>query len=420
MKRAIFTALILVCVLLVSCAGGAEGEPSSQPPAFDILERQATLTKHGKKGESASFSAEEFKSLLGESVSSITLKSLPEATAGRLIFNGEAVTEGQAIALEEVERLRFIPSAETKSASFCFSCDSAGFENRDIKCSLVFSLGVNSPPIAEGGSMSTVSGISCEGFLSINEPDGDGYTIKVITYPRNGEVSVSAGGLVVYTPKDSFSGIDTLVYSVSDVYGAASQPATLKIEVKKNESGLYFADMQDNENHLYAHRMCESAVMVYKSEGGKYLFEPSQEVTKLEFLVMLMSASGQDKSVVAVADSAIGDDSGLSSGLKGYLSTAAEKQIIMLENGNFSPNSPISVQDACYMVARVLGLPGSKSENASATANEEYSAAMLAVNGAKLLDVVEPEKTLNKAEVAELLCRAQDYMLANNMPVFRD
>lgn len=415
-KPFMFILCVLLVFSLVSCASAPpEDSGSGKPPAFSILQKQTTLTKHSEKGESTSFSQDDFKNLVGESLTYITVTTLPESNLGTLIFNGTAVAEGQTLPAGSLEYLKFLPSIEAATASFTFTCDSAGFDGKELNCNIIFTEGVNSPPVALDSNLKTVAGISCEGNLAINEPNGDSFTVNVITYPRDGYITVDSNGSVIYTPEEGFSGSDSMVYTVTDRFGAVSAQATLKIQVAENESGIHFADMEDNMMHLYAHRMCEDNVMVYRYDNGEYFFDPEAPVTKLEFLVMLMNVSGLDTDIVAVADSVVSDDTGLSSGLKGYLSAAAEKGLILLDNGNFLPKDVITVADAAYMITASLKLPKANSDNASSDATEDTFSAMLAASNAGLFEVLEPEKTLTKAEAAELLCKVEDYMLANNM-----
>ncbi len=417
MKKPIMLLLsVLLAFSLAACTNGTPENPGNdRPPAFSLLQKQTTLIKHGEKGEITGFAESDLSDLLGEPVTYITVTELPESNLGTLIFNGVAVTKGQTLPTGSLNYLKFVPSSSCDSANFRFSCDSKGFDGRELNCEMVFSDTVNSPPIALDSKLSAVSGISCESALKINEPNGDEYTIKVITYPTDGFISVSADGSVIYTPEEDFSGRDSMVYTVTDRFGAVSEPATLEISVSKNENQLYFADMKDNMMHLYAHRMCSDDIMVYRYENGEYFFDPDQPVSKIDFLVMVMNVSGQDADIVAVADSAVTDDNGLSSGLKGYLSAAAEKGLIQLQNGSFSPKDTITVSDAAYMIAAALDLPSAKSDSASTDGSDVLYSAMMAASNAGFFDKLKPTQTLTKADAAELLCRIEDYMAENNM-----
>ncbi|MBR6563543.1 MAG: cadherin-like domain-containing protein [Clostridia bacterium] len=414
-KRLILIILLMLTLALTACSGGGEKQDDALPPALSYLQGQTTLYKHEESGKTASFSKEELLDTLGEEFDSVTVTSLPESGIGTLIFNGYAVTKGQTLPADSLEFLKFVPTAECKTASFCMSCDSDFFDDAELTCEIVYGDSVNSPPVALSSSADTVEGIACVSSLEINEPDGDGFTINVITYPSDGYVTVDSDGVVVYTPEEGFIGSDKLVYSVTDRFGKTSEVATLSITVAENEGGITFADMSEDARHLYAYKLCSKNIMVYRYENGEYLFDPAQPVSKLDFLVMLMSASGQDNDVLAVADSSVTDDGGLSSGLKGYLSAAAEKDIIKLDNGAFSPKSDVTVSDAAYMIASVLDLPGLDSESILSGESDRSFASLIAVTDAGIFDVAEPAQTLTKGDTAEILCRVLDYMRENNM-----
>lgn len=416
--------LLFICaalvLTLVSCDGkGEDITKPDRPPAFSVLQKQSKLEKHTEKGSNASFSQSEFLNFLGEELGHITVTALPDSSSGTLIYNGKAVMQGQSIPAEKLEFLKFVPNADCASAEFSFSSDCAGYFGNEFGCVMVFGDGVNSPPAVSDGVIKTVSGISCEGSLNITEPNGDDYTVNVITYPTEGEIKINSLGEVVYTPDEGFSGNDRMVFTVTDRFGAVSPSTVLSIEVGENPNNLCFEDMKDDPNHIYAHRMCASDTMIYRVSDGKYYFDPETVVTKMEFLVMAMNVSKLDAEITAVADSAVKDDTDLSSGMKGYLSAAAEKGLIRLQNGNFSPKSEITVAEASYIICEALDLPMNSADSASADGAEDTFVTVSAAVNAGILslvgDSVDVGKTLTKSETALILCRIEDYMTANNM-----
>lgn len=416
-KLLIFLVGIALLLSLVSCSGGDMEESAPDvPPGFTVIQNRQKLKKHGEKGESAAFSKEEFVNFLGEDLSFITVTELPEQ--GTLICNGNPVLKGQTVPADELEFMKFLPTAECETAFFNFTCDSAGYYGKEMCCDMVFGSEINTPPVALDSTLKTVEGISCFGELSIREPNGDEYTINVITYPTDGYINVNAHGEVVYTPEKGFFGNDKLVYSVTDCFGKISETATLKIQVAENQSGITFADMEENPNHLYAHQMCENNVMVYRSENGEYYFDPDNPVSKMDFLVMLMCVAEMDRDITAVADSVADDDTGLSSGLKGYLSEAYNCGLIKLNDGKFMPKESITVADAAYMTAAALNLPLGDSQTATGEETAVYNAVSAAVY-AGLLDAedgaVDTKAILTKSDAARLLWGISNYIKDNNI-----
>ncbi len=408
MKRLLIILLSIVLAFsLCGCGKSQSEEALNVPPGLSVIQKQLKMTKHSEKGENAAFTKAEFTDFLGEDMTYITVNDLPEG--GILVCNGAAVLKGQTISADSLGYLKFVPNSDCTVAAFNFSCDSNGYHGNQIRCEMVFSNEADLSPVAGNSVLETVSGISCHGQLDITEPNGDRYTVNIVTYPSDGYVSIDNGALV-YTPESGFSGKDKLVYTVTDYFGNVSDQATVDIKVSPNQSGIVFADMQENENHLFAHEMCSDNIMVYRMENGEYYFDPQSSVTKSEFLVMLMCVSGLDKDVTAVADSIITDDNGLSTGIKGYISAAAEQEIIKLDNGKFNPMDAITLSDAAYMVTNALGLPINVSSSQGDADNS-----ISAMISAGLTDITDGTQTLTKEACAKILCGVSYYIEENNI-----
>ncbi len=420
--------VLLLCVSLVlvctACGGGGSAPPSVQeesnvPPALTLIRDKLSFNKRCPREETCSFSRAEIETALGSSITFLTLSSLPDPSSGTLMFKGMTVMNGQTLPAEGLGYLRFVPSGGgAETAEFCFSCDGKGYEDCNITCNLVFSAGENADPMASNRTLWTVEGIPCTKKLSVYDPDGDFCSLKIITYPSNGYVELKDDGTLVYTPKEGFLGKDTLTYAAVDDFGGRSENAKLTVFVEENLIGSGFSDMEGREDHVNAIRMCQNSVMIYRRENGQYLFEPDRAVSKMDFLVMLMCASGTDGDVLAVADTVADDDGALTAGFKGYLATALSKGIVRLESGKFEPKATVTASDAAYMVSRLLSLPAVSDkevfgeENLPDWAADSLCSVMAA--GIVNAETVGSEE-LTKAEVASLLCAVADYMEENGM-----
>lgn len=402
MKRflCLFFALILA-FSLVACTGGGE-EEEKLPPAFGILSKQLTLRKYAESGKYVGFTAAEFERLYGTDVESITVASLPEESEGRLMYGGANVLVGQCIPADKLGFLRFAPADGAKNAAFRFTGQAQGFAGREISCVIDVGTGSNLAPAAIDGSVETASGIPVFGRLDVTDPEGDALEFSVVSYPRGGELRLKSDGSFVYYPTADYSGEDALVYTATDKYGNASRTAKLTLSVAENTSGLCFADMADDAAHYAAYRMCGENVMTYRRESCSYYFDPDTPVSRAEYLVMIMSACGADNALTAVADSAASDDTGLSSGIKGYITAAAEKGIIRLENGKFRPHDTVTASEAAFTAARLLDLSG-----------EDTLAA--AIKAAVIPAGTDGKKQLTKRDAAYILASAADYMTQSGM-----
>ncbi|MGH7135376.1 MAG: Ig-like domain-containing protein [Pirellulales bacterium] len=92
-------------------------------------------------------------------------------------------------------------------------------------------------PVAQDFSVGTAQGQATTVNVLAHTYDTDGaYTINpgsvaVISPPREGSVSVTPNGQVVYTPVPGYHGLDTFTYEVKDTNGAASRVATVTVDV---------------------------------------------------------------------------------------------------------------------------------------------------------------------------------------------
>jgi len=75
----------------------------------------------------------------------------------------------------------------------------------------------NATPVAQDDSATTVANqpVTINVIGNDTDPDGDNLTIRSVTQPTNGSVSISNNQLV-YTPNQDFVGTDTLTYTITD------------------------------------------------------------------------------------------------------------------------------------------------------------------------------------------------------------
>ncbi|MFR5864514.1 MAG: Ig-like domain-containing protein [Acutalibacteraceae bacterium] len=320
--------VFLFAVLLSSllCVGAAAGGGDISP-ALDILRGELTLTKTGVVGSEVTFTEADFETLYGSEVSFITVSSLPDGQVGRLALNGVDVIEGQTIAAASLSYLRFVPASDAAGeATFTFKSRASGWEDTNVTCVIALSEKQNLAPIVSDLNLTTVEG-AVSGSLPITEPDGDACTTSVETYPTSGRLSLEDDGTLLYTPLEGFRGTDSFTYHVTDAVGNRSATATVTVSVEKNDSGIVFSDMETDEYLSAALEMSEKEIMTYKLTGDRYTFEPTAEVSKADFVVMLMTALGYEVDLNR-SDAVFADLDRLSAGRRAYLAEAADAGIV--------------------------------------------------------------------------------------------
>jgi ELWxxDGT repeat protein len=92
----------------------------------------------------------------------------------------------------------------------------------------------NDPPVAANDSMSAIAGTATTIGVATNDTDSDGTvdssSVHIVSAPSHGTASVGPSG-VSYTADISYSGTDSLTYTVMDNQGAVSNTGTVTVTV---------------------------------------------------------------------------------------------------------------------------------------------------------------------------------------------
>ena len=89
----------------------------------------------------------------------------------------------------------------------------------------------NRAPAPTAPGITTASNVTGTTQITVNDPDtGQGHTFAVTNQPGGGTATVTAAGLVTYTPKPGFSGADSIEVTVADA-GIPQQSAAVTIPV---------------------------------------------------------------------------------------------------------------------------------------------------------------------------------------------
>lgn len=345
----LFAALLASLLCVGASAGGGDISP-----ALDVLRGELTMNKCGIAGDNIKFSEEDFQSLYGSTVNFITVTSLPDESEGKLSLNGVQVIEGQTISAASLSYLEFIPaSEEVGECSFTFKSRASGWENTDVSCIISLSESENLPPVTSGTTLATVENVPVSGTLDVTDPDGDEWVISIEKYPENGMLEVREDGSVLYTPLDGYTGTDSFVYRATDTRGNRSADATVTVEVGENESGIMFSDMEKDEYLSAALEMSEKEIMTYKLTAGEYTFEPDEPVSRVDFVVMLMTALDMTADLER-DDAVFADLDGISAGRRAYLAEAADLGIVPAQGTLFKPLDAITFDEAAEFAAGAL------------------------------------------------------------------
>lgn len=233
-----------------------------------------------------------------------------------------------------------------------------------LSCSASALFGRSAPEADEGApaardvEVRTYTNIPCQSqFLAVDR-EGEDVTFALAEAPKKGTVTID-GANFTYTPKDGAKGSDRFTYTASDSAGHVSSPATVTVTIERVRSGVTYADTdQDTACAAAAQCLAERGVFTGARIGNKYYFEPARQVTREEFLAMVLETAGRE--VTDVTMTGFSDDDAIPTWAKGYVSAAVTDGVVYgkpTEAGPaFQGASPISFREAAAILDRVLDL----------------------------------------------------------------
>ncbi len=411
MKR-LLPMLLIIVLLLCSCTRNTTGNNLSR--GIDYLISSGKLEKCTLSSSPLMFERQEFENICGESLSHVVIASLPDESVGTLTLGGSVVKTGQTLSAEELDLLRFTPCGRAGSSSeFSVVCRGGYGDGSTIGCSITLTEFENRPPVANNVSLNAISGVPCSGALSYTDPDGDAMKVRIDSYPSYGTLQLLDGGRFVYTPDIDHTGADSIKFTVTDRFGLSSE-AMVSISVSSNPNKLIFDDV-DADIHSCCVRACLSEIMTYHLKDGKYLFYPNEEINRIDFLVMLMTACGQTN-VYSVKDTVFTDDTQLSDGRKAYLAKAVETGIVDLDS-NFRPFEKVTRAQAGLWITRALEIPTVSTSVICADMNEVPAWATESVKAVISSGIMptyrgyfRPEAAVTKGAAAEIFDATDKYL----------
>ena len=121
------------------------------------------------------------------------------------------------------------------SDSFTFRANDGTDDSAPATISIT--VGPNSAPIANNGSLTTRANVDKAGMLVAADPDGDLILFSIVTAPSHGTVVITntATGAYVYTPNPGYSGTDSFTFRANDgIFDSA--PGTVSVVVAANQA----------------------------------------------------------------------------------------------------------------------------------------------------------------------------------------
>ena len=280
----------------------------------------------------------------------------------------------------------------------------------------------NQPPIARNMELSTYKNVAITGYFDALDNDGDVLTFQLTSTPARGSVTLAEDGSsqFIYTPYDNKAGKDSFKYVAVDPLGNTSAEAKVTIRIRKSGSKVDYADMDGDPAHKASIRLAERGLFVGDCHSGSYFFQPTQSVSRGEFLSLAMEVSGIE-AMENVTLTGFADDQSIPAWCKGYVSSALKAGFIQgsrTRDGRcvFKAMDPITVGEATVMLNNLLDVTDVPVETFSSgqiTHWASQSAANLASAGVLRAEDATPQAmsdTLTRSQAALLLDGAMDML----------
>lgn len=336
MNRRIFTAFVAALL----CAGVL-----AAPAAAAEVESDAVYC----------FTEEDFSE--DDTLAGICITGLPEADTGTVMLGARVLRPGDILTVQQLSQMTFHPlMGETdREATVTYL---PIFPDR-VEAVTTLSVAVigkaDEAPIAEDSAMETYRNLPNEAMLKVRDPEGKSMTYTVTRNPKRGEVVIREDGSFIYTPKKNKVGVDSFTYTATDPSGNVSREATVTITVLKPSDAQQYTDTTGKSCRFAAEWMKNTGIFVGENFNGNGCFSPDKQVSRADFLTMLVGALEIPLEEHAVST---GFSDECADWLKPYLAAAMRAGLTAgWPDGNvFGADVPITGAEAAVMLQNALDL----------------------------------------------------------------
>jgi len=340
----------------------------------------------------------------------ICLTGLPEGNIGTMMLGTRVLRPGDILTAEQVSRMTFHPvRTETdRSAEVSYL---PIYENT-VAAASAMTVAVrgreDKEPVAEDFAAETYKNMPITEKLKATDPEGQPLTYTVTRQPRRGTVTIDETGSFTYTPKKNKVGVDSFTFTATDPAGKVSREATVTVNILKPTDATQYTDTLGRDCRFAAEWMKNTGIFEGERLGGSACFQPDREVTRGEFVAMLVKTLDipvdEELPVTGYTDE-------VPSWLQPYLAAAIRSGLTagLPEQEVFGADTPITGAEAAVMLRNALDLSVSAVPDSEEAALQESlipvwaetSLAVLRDSGLELDGI----RTLSRGEAARTLYR---------------
>lgn len=300
------------------------------------------------------FSASDFST---ETLEGVCITGLPNSEVGTVMLGQRVIRTGDILTADQLDELTFRPlrTDEDVQATVRYL---PIYENR-VEKTATMTISVRGKkdraPVAEDSGLETYKNLPNSGMLKVHDPEGQALTFTLIRGPKRGDVAIDEDGTFTYTPKKNKVGTDSFVYTATDPAGNVSRQATVTVEILKPCDKKQYADTVGTDCRFGAEWLRNEGIFVGENVGGKLCFQPQQQVTRGQFLAMLVNVLGLETDEDAVYT---GFTDACPAWLRPCLAAALRSGLTAGWGSSvFGADAPITGREAAVLLQNALALP---------------------------------------------------------------
>ncbi|MBC8535634.1 S-layer homology domain-containing protein [Feifania hominis] len=358
-----FVALLCVLLMTISLSAVASYQLTD---GNSVITDNMIVYKNALYNTAVQWSADDFSieygTMDGDDVASVVITELPKIEHGTLKLGEKDVVVFQTIKKSNLGRLKFVPAKDFEGVTyFVYRASDGENLSAPVKVCINFSATVNKAPETKDVKTSTQKNLKITGRMSASDPDNDEMIFTVTKEPKKGELYYNSfSSSYEYIPHENATGTDSFTYEAKDVFGNVSEPAKVTIKINKPSSELEYEDMAGSYAHYAAIKLAEKDIIRGETLAGSNFFYPDEEVSRGDFLVMLMKASDSEFDMKTSATVSLADEEQMSPFVKPYVKAAFASGIVSGTAGDvktFCAQDTVTRAEAAVMINNILQLP---------------------------------------------------------------
>ena len=225
-----------------------------------------------------------------QALEGICITALPDSSTGTILLGTRVLQPGDILTAQQLAQMTFSPIRTEEDASAQLEYLPI-YENHVAPCTTM-TIAVRGKedlaPVAEDTAVETYKNLELQGRLKVRDPEGQPMTYTIIRQSKRGTVTIDEDGSFTYTPKKNKVGVDSFVYTATDPAGKVSREATVTITILKPTDSAQYSDTKGTSCHFTAEWMRHSGIFSGENLAGTPCFQPQQQVTRGEFVTMLV------------------------------------------------------------------------------------------------------------------------------------